>query len=50
MIGGEHAYGLVFEYFMGQFAVSFMQKGGEYFTPASIVSPFHPGPRKDSAR
>jgi type I restriction enzyme M protein len=31
------AYGLVFEYFMGQFAASFMQKGGEYFTPASIV-------------
>ena len=42
------AYGLVFEYFMGQFAASFMQKGGEYFTPASIVrliveviEPFH---------
>jgi type I restriction enzyme M protein len=33
------AYGLVFEYFMGQFASSFMQKGGEYFTPASIVKP-----------
>jgi type I restriction enzyme M protein len=31
------AYGLAFEYFMGQFAASFMQKGGEYFTPASIV-------------
>ena len=31
------AYGLVFEYFMGEFAASFMQKGGEYFTPASIV-------------
>ncbi len=31
------AYGLVFEYFMGEFASSFMQKGGEYFTPASIV-------------
>jgi type I restriction enzyme M protein len=31
------AYGLVFEYFMGEFAMSFMQKGGEYFTPASIV-------------
>jgi type I restriction enzyme M protein len=27
------AYGLIFEYFMAQF----MQKGGEYFTPASIV-------------
>lgn len=31
------AYGLVFEYFMGQFAAAFMQKGGEYFTPASVV-------------
>jgi type I restriction enzyme M protein len=31
------AFGLIFEYFMGQFAASFMQKGGEYFTPASIV-------------
>lgn len=42
------AYGLVFEYFMGAFASSFMQKGGEYFTPSSIVKlivevlePFH---------
>ncbi|ADP71143.1 N-6 DNA methylase [Rhodomicrobium vannielii ATCC 17100] len=42
------AYGLIFEYFMGEFASSFMQKGGEYFTPASIVKliveviePFH---------
>ncbi len=31
------AYGLIFEYFMGQFAANLMQKGGEYFTPASIV-------------
>ena len=31
------AYGLIFEHFMGAFASSFMQKGGEYFTPASIV-------------
>lgn len=31
------AYGLVFEYFMGEFASSYMQKGGEYFTPSSIV-------------
>jgi len=30
------AYGLIFEYFMGEFASAFMQKGGEYFTPASI--------------
>jgi type I restriction enzyme M protein len=42
------AYGLIFEYFMGQFAAAFMQRGGEYFTPASIVKliveiiePFH---------
>jgi len=31
------AYGLVFEYFMGQFASNYMTKGGEFFTPASIV-------------
>ncbi len=31
------AYGLVFEYFMGQFAATYMQKGGEFFTPASVV-------------
>lgn len=31
------AYGLIFEFFMGQFAAAFMQKGGEYFTPSSIV-------------
>lgn len=31
------AYGLIFEYFMGAFAAAFMQKGGEYFTPSSIV-------------
>jgi type I restriction enzyme M protein len=31
------AYGLIFEYFMGAFASSYMAKGGEYFTPASIV-------------
>ncbi|HMO42247.1 MAG TPA: class I SAM-dependent DNA methyltransferase [Phenylobacterium sp.] len=35
-IAGD-AYGLIFEYFMGEFASAFMQKGGEYFTPASIV-------------
>ena len=35
-IGGD-AYGLIFEYFMGEFAANYMQKGGEYFTPASIV-------------
>lgn len=31
------AYGLIFEYFMGEFASAYMQKGGEFFTPASIV-------------
>lgn len=31
------AYGLVFEYFMDAFAGSYMEKGGEYFTPSSIV-------------
>lgn len=31
------AYGLIFEFFMGEFASAFMQKGGEYFTPSSIV-------------
>lgn len=31
------AYGRIFEYFMGAFASAFMQKGGEYFTPSSIV-------------
>ena len=42
------SYGLIFEYFMGEFASAFMQKGGEYFTPAAIVKliveviePFH---------
>jgi type I restriction enzyme M protein len=35
-ISGD-AYGLIFEFFMGQFASAFMQKGGEYFTPSSIV-------------
>ena len=31
------AYGAIFEYFMGEFASAYMQKGGEYFTPSSIV-------------
>ncbi|BBF80692.1 type I restriction-modification system subunit M [Asticcacaulis excentricus] len=31
------AYGLIFEYFMDAFASAFMEKGGEYFTPSSIV-------------
>jgi len=32
------AYGLIFEYFMGEFAPNNLQKGGEFYTPASIVS------------
>ena len=42
------AYGLIFEFFMGEFASAFMQKGGEYFTPSSIeklivevIEPYH---------
>ena len=31
------AFGRVYEYFMGSFAQQEMQKGGEYYTPASIV-------------
>ena len=31
------AYGLVFEYFMGQFASNYMQRAASIFTPASIV-------------
>lgn len=31
------AYGMIFEFFMGEFASNYMQKGGEYFTPSSIV-------------
>jgi type I restriction enzyme M protein len=30
-------FGLIYEYFLGQFAFSEGQKGGEFFTPASIV-------------
>lgn len=42
------AFGLIYEYFLGQFAMSEGQKGGEFFTPMSIVrliveiiEPFH---------
>ena len=42
------AFGQVYEYFMGNFAMQEMQKGGEFYTPASIVDliveiiePFH---------
>lgn len=31
------AFGRVYEYFMGSFAEQEMQKGGEYYTPSSIV-------------
>ena len=31
------AFGRVYEYFMGSFAMQEMQKGGEYYTPVSIV-------------
>jgi type I restriction enzyme M protein len=31
------AFGRVYEYFMGNFAMQEMQKGGEFYTPASIV-------------
>ncbi|MER9665227.1 class I SAM-dependent DNA methyltransferase [Mesorhizobium sp. M0203] len=35
-IAGD-AFGKVYEYFMGSFALQEMQKGGEYYTPSSIV-------------
>jgi len=42
------AFGKIYEYFLGQFAMSEGQKGGEFFTPTSIVQlivgiiePFH---------
>jgi type I restriction enzyme M protein len=35
-IAGD-AFGRVYEYFMGEFAAQEMQKGGEYYTPSSIV-------------
>ena len=31
------AFGRVYEYFMGKFAMQVMQKGGEFYTPSSIV-------------
>jgi type I restriction enzyme M protein len=47
VIDGD-AFGQVYEYFMGAFAMQEMQKGGEFYTPASIVrliveiiEPFH---------
>jgi type I restriction enzyme M protein len=35
--GGEDVIGRVYEYFIGEFAASEGKRGGEYFTPASIV-------------
>src|SRR6202043_502660 len=42
------AFGKIYEYFLGKFAMAEGQKGGEFFTPASIVKliveiiePFH---------
>jgi type I restriction enzyme M protein len=35
--GGVDLIGLVYEYFIGEFASSEGKRGGEYFTPASIV-------------
>ena len=42
------AFGKIYEYFLGNFAMSEGQKGGEFFTPTSIVKlivetiePFH---------
>jgi type I restriction-modification system DNA methylase subunit len=31
------AFGKIYEYFLGKFAMSRGQKGGEFFTPTSIV-------------
>lgn len=46
-IGGD-AFGHIYEYFMGNFAMATMQKGGEFYTPSSlvrlivdIIEPFH---------
>ncbi|MBW2000384.1 MAG: SAM-dependent DNA methyltransferase [Deltaproteobacteria bacterium] len=33
----DDAFGKIYEYFLGKFAMSEGQKGGEFFTPASIV-------------
>src|SRR5205823_1773276 len=35
-IAGD-AFGTIYEYFMGSFAIRTMQKGGEFYTPASLV-------------
>ena len=48
MDGEGDAFGRIYEYFLGKFAMSEGQKGGEFFTPTSIVrliveilEPFH---------
>jgi type I restriction enzyme M protein len=45
---GSDAFGKIYEYFLGKFAMTEGQKGGEFFTPTSIVKliveiiePFH---------
>lgn len=35
--GGRDIFGLIYEYFLGKFAMSEGQKGGEFYTPTSIV-------------
>ena len=46
--GGGDIFGKIYEYFLGKFAMSEGQKGGEFFTPTSlvkliveIIEPFH---------
>ncbi len=34
---GQDLFGLIYEYFLGKFAMSEGQKGGEFYTPTSIV-------------
>jgi len=34
---GQDIFGLIYEYFLGKFAMSEGQKGGEFYTPTSIV-------------
>jgi type I restriction enzyme M protein len=35
--GGDDLIGRVYQYFIGEFASSERKRGGEYFTPVSIV-------------
>ena len=34
---GGDTFGLIYKYFLGKFAISEGQKGGEFYTPISIV-------------